>query len=307
LRNWLRNPAQELLRQRWRMPLRGLASDTLPAEEPLDSRLDPRQSLWRTLLQSALDQRSPPAQEPDDLLLASGLLPPGHPGRLAYAREHESAAALFEQASAMAPFRGCSERISLNVDLQLPDLRIEGQPGPLYRLDQTLWLVEFVPDRKRFAALSSQLDLMLRAAVVGLSLSEGESLRVQRIAPGKHDEWADGLSVEASSVAAARPSMERFVQSLATLWRQAQANPLGYFPKSTDALLSERDVEAAWLGGPRTLGERDWAPGYAWMLAGERSFWEAEDLAHAGFVDTAQRLQALLSLRWATPGSEAAT
>ncbi|MCB1921396.1 MAG: hypothetical protein KDJ28_15670 [Candidatus Competibacteraceae bacterium] len=50
------------------------------------------------------------------------------------------------------------------------------------------------------------------------------------------------------------------------------------------------------LGGWQQVGERDWSPGYAWLLAGDRTFWEEDDPAFATFAETAEILNTLASL-----------
>nr|WP_282452674.1 exodeoxyribonuclease V subunit gamma [Lysobacter sp. CAU 1642] len=299
LRGWLRNPAQELLRQRWRMPMRGLDTETLPADEPLDTRLDAREALWRPLLQQALVSGRAPPDEPDEILLASGQLPPGRPGRMAYARQAAIARALFEESAGLPCFALPSQRLVPDLSFELEGQTIEGRPGPVWRCGKVLWLVEFADEPKRFKGLSGRLDLALRAALLGLCLQPGEALQVLRLAPGKQDSWAATLSLEASDLTVRRAGLEQVVSTIARSWEAALREPLAYFPKASQALLEDGDIAGAWLGSDRQTGERDWSPGYAWLLAGEREFWDARDPASPLFAETARRLAALLA-----PGPE---
>ena len=53
----------------------------------------------------------------------------------------------------------------------------------------------------------------------------------------------------------------------------SQRRPQWYFPRTSWAALDD-DADAAtgqWMGGEYQLGERDYAPGYAHLLAGERA------------------------------------
>jgi exodeoxyribonuclease V gamma subunit len=294
LRAWLRNPARELLRQRWRMPLRGLDHATLAAEEPLDSHLDARDPLWRELLAVALQSGMAPPESPGPLLLGSGRLPPGRPGQLAYARQREIAAALHRAAAALPPFASGAPRLALPLSIELPGIRLEGDSGPLYRCADTFWLLEWVDHARRFKRLATRLDLLLRQAAAALSLPPGSALQVVRLAPDTEDAWATQLSLDPRQLAKARPELLDVLATVTECWRQSQAQPLAYFPEASAALFESRDVEEIWDGRSHQVGERDWSPGYAWLLAGEQRFWEPEDPAYARFHDTAQRLFALL-------------
>jgi len=86
------------------------------------------------------------------------------------------------------------------------------------------------------------------------------------------------------------------VAGLLTIWQQAQQQPGHYFPRTSWAALDEKDDAArqAWEGvGTFATGERDYAPGYARLLAGEMSF-EAGHPAHVALQSLARRLAALI-------------
>ena len=298
LRQWLRNPAQELLRQRWRMPLRGLAADTLPADEPLDTRIEARETLWRQLLDSALASREPPPASPSPLLLASGLLPPGRAGRMAYARERLIAVALYQAAIELPAFAADSESQVVPLQPVAGGMAISGLIAGLRTTPGTLWLIDFVANPKHFGELGRQLDLLLRAALLGLSLPADGRLHVLRLAPDKQDDWAARLSLNGAAAHAGRGLLEQIVAVMLSHWQAAEAQPLSWFPKSSAALLEDRDVAEAWYGDSHTRGERDWEPGYAWLLAGERQFWLPSDAAEPAFAATAASLSSLLGMPW---------
>ncbi|MDQ3039522.1 MAG: hypothetical protein M3R16_06980, partial [Pseudomonadota bacterium] len=80
------------------------------------------------------------------------------------------------------------------------------------------------------------------------------------------------------------------VIELLALFVQAQAQPSAYFPKTAAA----RDPAKAWLSGFSSMGERDYAPGYARLLAGDATF--SNDAEQAALQTVADRIEAALAL-----------
>ena len=85
------------------------------------------------------------------------------------------------------------------------------------------------------------------------------------------------LRICAGDDAAARAMLDALaarVAALLAIWQQAQQRPGRYFPRTSWAALDEKDDAArqAWEGGSFATGERDYAPGYARLLAGEANF-----------------------------------
>jgi exodeoxyribonuclease V gamma subunit len=305
LRAWLRNPARELLRQRWRMPLRGLDHATLAADEPLDIRLDARDALWRELLAESLRTGLAPPEAPGALLLGAGRLPPGRPGLLAYARQREIAAALHRASAALPALAADSEPLTLPLDIKLADMRVDGDSGLLYRTANSFWLLEWVDHARRFKRLATRLDLRLRQAAIALSLPPGSALQIVRLAPDTQDPWAARLTLSPEQLDNARDELLEVLRTVVGCWRQSQTQPLAYFPEASAALFEARDVEQIWHGDAHQRGERDWSPGYAWLLAAEQRFWEPEDPAYASFHATSQLLFGLLDRPDATASQAA--
>lgn len=296
LRRWLRNPAEELLRQRWRMRLSGLESSSLPADEPLDDVVDPRQRLWRRLLLEALRDGQPPAATPSPMLLAEGLLPPGQPGQAAYAAQQVIASTLYDIARSMPPLADGQRPVALSAMAGSATARIEGNLDT-YRCNDELWLVEFCDDAKKVDALQRRLDLLLRFAVLALQDAPGvAAMQAALVSPSGRLAWSCQLHLTTAQIASRRGELQHIIDVLVGAYLSAADEPCGYFPATSTAVLRGKDPEEAWRGGEYARGERDWAPGYAWLLAGERRFWDADDPAAAVLADTARALEALLAL-----------
>ena len=91
--------------------------------------------------------------------------------------------------------------------------------------------------------------------------------------------------------------LERRVAGLLDFWRRAQHEPQWYFPATSWALVARGPDKAReqWAGSPRSKkAERDYAPGYARLLAGDRDFNAGADAKL--LQDNAQHLRALIDL-----------
>ena len=88
---------------------------------------------------------------------------------------------------------------------------------------------------------------------------------------------------------------------LLNLYRQAESQPLSYFPKIGKAQTEGRPVEPIWLGNKQSLGERNYSPGYARLLAGDRRFWVEPAAQAEVFRQTCRQLAELLSLKFLRP------
>ena len=80
------------------------------------------------------------------------------------------------------------------------------------------------------------------------------------------------------------------VTDLLALFVQAQEQPSIYFPKTAFA----RNPVAQWNSGFNKTGERDYAPGYARLLAGDVTFADAAE--HATLQAVVDRIEAALAL-----------
>jgi exodeoxyribonuclease V gamma subunit len=295
LERWLRDPARELLAERRQVRLDGLEDDSLPDSEPLDAAVDPRATLWRQLLEAALAGGGEVPPAPTPWLRASGLLPPGLPGEQAYAVERATATALLAATRAHLPWLGAEvPREALELDVVLGAGRLQGTLAALPRHAGALWLLDWSPREAGSRELARQLRLLLRWCLLQLATpADAPPARLLLLNRDGADDWATRLDQLAQTAprgalaAAARARLE----GLLALYLDAARRPLAYFPKASAALLDGKEAASVWLGGPRQRGERDYAPGYARLLAGDAAFWRDPD---SGFGATIERLQALL-------------
>ena len=298
LLGWLRNPAQSLLRDRWRLRLNGLEDRSLPADEPLDAVVDRRVALWRRLLDEALVLGRPVPDDPSVELLAEGILPPGRIGHAAYLNERDVAERLREHATLLPPIAAGLAPGAAPVEFVSATYTLLGKVAPTYLHDDTLWLIEYSRrDAKHIDRLADQLGLMLRFALLALDPpAQVGRIRGVLLGPEGPSEWAAALDLDRDACAHRRAELVHIVDTLYGLAQRAADAPLAYFPQTTESFARDKDAESAWLGGWQQVGERDWSPGYAWLLAGDRTFWEEDDPAFATFAETAEILNTLASL-----------
>jgi exodeoxyribonuclease V gamma subunit len=90
--------------------------------------------------------------------------------------------------------------------------------------------------------------------------------------------------------------LRRRVAALLDRYCAAQAEPRAYFPKTSwIAATQPGDIARTWQGGYASTGERDYAPGYARLLAGDEDF-ASGTTAVAALTDHATRLHELITL-----------
>ena len=143
----------------------------------------------------------------------------------------------------------------------------------------------FLASRKSELDFRQRIGLFIEWALLRLDDSRGERpARLCLACAGAKRDWQDAInSWDARFVAAARGRDEVALAAMATdlcarllelldHWRAAQADPRWYFPKTSWAAATRPEgVAAAWQGSGGQfggVGERDYAPGYARLLAG---------------------------------------
>lgn len=137
LRFWKR-PADDLLRQRLPLDLSALENDRLPASEPLEAKLSPRETIARrtffadALPMGASSDGSPAwsrTQMPAWVELG-GLLPPGELGRHAWDAEANAIEALLGQAMSKGLLGQRTTPIEVDINLPLQSLPLPSLPLP---------------------------------------------------------------------------------------------------------------------------------------------------------------------------------
>jgi exodeoxyribonuclease V gamma subunit len=137
-----------------------------------------------------------------------------------------------------------------------------------------------------------------------LSARAGGNLPAVRLCPlldGDERPWQQGIQrwdevfmqADDTQRAALLSELEQRLQQLLHWWIEAQAAPRWYFPKSAWAAINERihpkkraqaddtdadeedpkiSIGSSWIAGHGGVGERDYAPGYSHLLAGDVEF-----------------------------------
>lgn len=298
-KSYWRDPAKDLLRRRMDISLDALEDTQLSAEEPLDARLSRFDSVARRLLfEGALgDADWWPEQAPDWLRL-DGRLPAGQPGRDAWQHERELtrvvANALREQGAVDA---ASAERESLEIELSLPpgtgaerllgriDNLFPSPRGGLQLLNIALPRYDAKKDKWQDVELDfgKRVPAFIDWLAARLTLPVDLPLRCT-FSTQTPDAWAAGLELADAAFRdgdLSRTELEQRLARLVTWWRSAGRHPLRYFPRTSWAAwqaVQEGDVDVAsvvrktWASSDYKTGERDFAPGYAAMLAGDDVF-----------------------------------
>jgi exodeoxyribonuclease V gamma subunit len=286
LARFWRDPAKYTLLHDAGLSLDALDDEAWPDREPLEAKPDRRERIERRLLFDALAtaQASLP-DTPPDWLARSGVLAAGAVGELVYAQARDQAQAVLDGVREILGKR--PERAAQAIDLDLgDDLRLTGVIERVYRTaDGALHLFDAKPGG--IAEFRELLPFYLDWAVLRLTLGQG--VRADFV------EYA-----EKSTLRARRPGLLDAVldqdpaqlrEGLLRLIRAARSQPLLFFPKTAwawaTAQAGKRDVAArkAWESDDFThTGERDYAPGYAALLARGQDLFDGQSSAHARFV-----------------------
>lgn len=313
LLQYFRRPAEQVLKQQLGLRLDALEDDRLADSEPLQpqfQRLD--RIAPRLFHDSAAAQQFALPPRPPDWLRHGGLWPPGRAGERAWRQQHGQVDALLARAAQAELFRGGAlQRLAQTVDVDAGGRRVHGELTRLYRTAECDWLFELLAPKKE-----ADLDFGLRIPVFlewALHLLQQwprpRPLRVWLLLEGDETPWQHGLNAYAGLVAnavangddraltALRDDLVFRVGDLVDIYANAQQNPLWYFPRTSWAAVGAADAKIlqTWQGGDWLAGERDYAPGYARLLA-EGSEFAAGSAALESLKALAQRLHRLIDL-----------
>jgi len=289
---YFRNPAKQLLANALNLRLDALADDGLGNSEPLEARFEALDQVARRLfIESAGSGRALPEDAPDWLRL-TGLLPPGRLGDVAWQAELEKVRALMSAVDGHPLFATAlahCEPVSIDRTLTAEDARggfhLRGEVRRAYRSESTLWLMELYPGRNGEAALDfkARIGFFLEWALLRLADPDAaHRVRACVVVTRDHDdgwergfnEWDDRFAGNDAGREAMLADLDARVLGLLDFWRRSQRQPQWYFPLSS-WFAATKDADATrerWLGSFKLRGERDYAPGYARLLAGEREF-----------------------------------
>lgn len=327
VRQYWKDPARYLLRREFGVSLAALEADSLATEEPLDARLPPVEAIARkVLLQDALPDAAWQGERPPDWLRLSGRLASGAAGMQAWQGEREKvqqALEVLDEAGVLAALRGQSPQtlpVALTLTPEASLVRLVGEVGGLYRHPEGGWLLLGVMSgqKKGSVHFAPRIALYLDWLCARLMLPAQESLLVvvtTREADAQR-EALQQLDARYRQGALCEEALQAQLCHWLTLWHEAAQHPLRYFPRTSwaacqaahradaDSRSIAAAVRHAWQGSGGefgSLGERDYAPGYAALLAQGETF--AEDSpALATLAAFARHLDGLLQ---ALPGEAA--
>ncbi|OZB61704.1 MAG: exodeoxyribonuclease V subunit gamma [Lysobacterales bacterium 14-68-21] len=303
---YFRDPARQLLAQRLHIRLDALEDDRLQADEPLQPGFSALDQVGRRLLLDALGSgRFELPEQPPAWLRLSGLLPGGRLGLAAWIAEREAVNALLATARTHPLFAGAlPQRQPRALALTVGEHIVEGALDRVFATDDGLWLFEAWPGKKpESLSFRERVPLFLDWALLRLAAEPTTPVRVAVFtADDKADlgapfnAWDEAmLAADPATAQAMREALAARVAALLAIWRQAQQQPLPYFPRTSWAALDDKPEAArqAWEGQGQGAGERDYAPGYARLLAGETNFADGQP-QHAELQALAARLARLI-------------
>ena len=316
---YFRDPARQLLAQQLHIRLDALDNDRLQESEPLETRLSALDQVARRLFFNAVGQGTFALPErPPAWLQLSGMLPSGRIGLDAWTAERDKVDTLLMLACDHPLFAGAlPQRQPQALSITVGDYTVEGVIERVYATDEGLWLFEAYPGKKRDAlSFKEHLPLFLDWALLRLSTEAATSVRVAVLAEDGDsafatpmNAWNDRLVGHAGDEKAVRTMLDelaRRVSALLAIWCQAQQRPAAYFPRTSwDALKDNHELaQTTWQGvAYGNTGERDYAPGYARLLAAEASF-EPGQPDYDALRALAQQLERLIDLS-PDPGASA--
>ncbi len=299
---YFRDPARQLLREG--LGLRLDAGDHFDVEEPLDATVPAIARLPQRLLRMAIERKlSVIPEHPPAWLADAGLLASGRPGTSAWIDLREAAQVTLLQTASMSLFDQGWPKSWPAVELAAGEWRLTGRlPDVVVGPGGAPWILALQPGKALKALdFGKRIPLFLQWALLRLDPALAEApVRIAWLLaepPGENAPWQAWEQAWQQADARLRDTMRAqltaSVADVLGLFVQAQQQPTAYFPKTASATASARDPANAWLGG-FSIGERDYAPGYARLLAGEITFTgEDEKAALQAIVD---RIEGALAL-----------
>lgn len=296
---YFRDPARQLLRDG--LGLRLDASDQHAIDEPLDATVPATARLPQRLLRMAIEEDLTTMPEyPPAWLADAGLLASGRPGKAAWADLREQSNAILEQAKALQLFEQSWPKPWPNIDVAIYAWRLSGRlPDAVVGPGGAPCVLALQPGKKaKELDYGKRIPLFLQWALLRLDPAIADQpvniAWLLKEPPGADAPWQAWEQAWQQADATHRESMRAqltaSVIALLALFVQAQQQPSIYFPKTASA----HEPGKAWLSGFSNTGERDYAPGYARLLAGGITFAEATEKAALQAV--VERIEAALAL-----------
>lgn len=328
---YYKDPAKQLLASGLNLRLDSLDKDRLRESEPLEAKFEGLDQVAKRIFSDAAQYAGSTVPDvPPDWVRLTGLLPPGRLGADAWESEKEEATKLLEvvrlPAHAGYPLfvNGLPRSQPLLIDQVISGFRIQGELRDIHYVGDTCWIMATYPGKSEAELdFKARIAFFLTWALVRLDgAHRNQAVRacvVVQVNQKKKDEeiwgksfndWDDAYMAalgEGDDFTAQHmvDKIEERVGSLIAFWQTSQQQPQWYFPKTSWAArgADASKTSAEWAGGFGGNGERDYSPGYAHLLAGERDFSDASEADYRLLKENAGLLAALITL---TPETEKA-
>ena len=296
---YFRDPARQLLRDG--LGLRLDAADQFDTEEPLDATVPAIARLPQRLLRMAIEKNLMTMPEhPPAWLAGAGVLASGRPGVAAWLDLREKSNVTLQQTAAMRLFDDGWPKPWPIVEASLDGWRLAGRlPDAVIGPDGAPCVLALHPGKilkaldygKRIPLFLQWALLRLDPALADRPVAIAWLLKEPAGDDAPWHAWEQAWQqADATHRESMRAQLAASVIDLLAMFVQAQAHPSAYFPKTASAGHPENE----WVGGFNKTGERDYAPGYARLLAGEVTFSNVSELANLQAV--ADRIEAALAL-----------
>lgn len=308
---YYRDPARHLLASGLKLRLDALDDDRLGDCEPLEARFEAIDGVARRVFLDVLAQGADATlpETPPAWLRLAGLLPPGRVGDGAWRTERDKVQTLLERSREHPLFvGGAPVHAPMPVDLEAGPFRIRGELARCHRIGDTAWVFDLFPGKRESELdFKPRIGLFIEWALLRLSDVDGSQLvRLCALTASEDAPWQQSINDwDADFIACVRTgdrgACERLlaqlrerVGRLLAFWLEARAAPAWYFPKTSwVAATAPAKTGDTWTGGWNHVGERDYAPGYARLFAGDREF-RADTPDRDLLERTAQRLYRLI-------------
>jgi exodeoxyribonuclease V gamma subunit len=240
------------------------------------------------------------------------VLPPGRAGDEAWIGELDAARALVAVAAQHELFAGGRPsarplRVEQTIATAGAPTRVRGELRRVFDKNGALWVAECYLRKSGEGDLDfkSRIPFFIEWALLRLATPAQTPVRACVVLDGKPENWQRSFDAweerrrNASSREAAElhADIARRVAGLVEFWRRSQFEPQWYFPVTSWTLLNENLAKARerWFGGAwKKMAERDYAPGYADLLARDNDLFEGANLVQ--MQANARALRALIDL-----------
>lgn len=296
---YFRAPARQLLREG--LGLRLDAGDQHEVEEPLDATVPALSRIPQRLLRMAIEQRlTAMPEQPPAWLADAGLLASGRPGDKAWARLREQGNMTLQHATAVPLFKEGWPKPWPAIEAAVAGWQLAGRlPDAVVDVEGVPWILALQPNKalkdldygKRIPIFLQWALLRLDPGLADVPVQIAWLLAEPAGDAAPWQSWEQAWQqADGSSRATMHAQLVASVSGLLEMFANAQQQPTAYFPRTASA----RNPGSAWMGGFNATGERDYAPGYARLLAGELTF--ADAAGQAALQAVVERIEAALVL-----------